>query len=187
MPLTITIPSQELFDDVREEFTNVPETNVTLEHSLLSISKWESKWHKPYLGDENHTNDELLDYIRCMVITPSHLSEKVLYGLTQDNVKEIVNYISDPMTATTFSDNKKKPQAKKKDVVTSELIYYWMVAFNIPVKFEQWHLNRLLTLVKICQIENDPDKNKKKKLTKSDLMRRKELNAARRAKLNSKG
>ncbi len=188
MPLTITVPQQELFDEVKQEFVNVPETTLTLEHSLLSISKWESKWHKPYLDEEKHTNDELLDYIRCMTITPTHLPETVIYGLTQDNVQSIVNYIQNPMTATTFSERPDKAQKNgKREIVTSELIYYWMIAYQIPVKFEQWHLNRLLTLVKICQIENDPDKNKKKKLTKSDLMRRKELNAARRAALNSKG
>ena len=188
MPLTITIPQQELFDEVKQEFVNVPETTLTLEHSLLSISKWESKWHKPYLDNANLTNEELLDYIRCMVIIPSHLSEEILYGITQDNVQAIVNYIQNPMTATTFNERAdKNKKTGKQEIVTSELIYYWMIAFQIPVKFEQWHLNRLLTLVKICQIENDPDKNKKKKLTKNDLMRRKEINAARRAALNSKG
>ena len=179
--LTIHIPASEKFDDAKNEFIYTKETSIQIEHSLISLSKWESKWHKPFFHPtDKKTNEEVLDYIRCMTLT-QNVKPEVYYALTNANIKEIQDYIDDPMTATTFSDNTSTPS---REIVTSELIYYWMVAYNIPVEFEKWHLKRLLTLIKICSIKN----SKPKKMSrKAILSRNAALNAARRKQFNTSG
>lgn len=179
--LTITIPSQELFDEKTNTFYETKERTLQLEHSLVSLSKWESKWCKPFLNKDEKTLDETIDYIKCMTITQN--VDPITYNsLSKDNIKEINEYISAPMTATTFYED---PQgAGKKETVTSELIYYWMIALNIPMECQKWHLNRLLTLIRVCNVKNAPAK----KMSKGDIMRRNAaLNAARRKQYNTKG
>ncbi len=179
--LKITVPGLELYDETKNEFINYKDQILQLEHSLVSISKWEAKWHKPFLSDEDKTLEEIIDYIKCMTITQNVKSD-VYDRLTSDNIQTINDYIQDSMTATTFSDDKKK--TGKKEIVTSEVIYYWMVTYNIPMECQKWHLNRLLTLVKVCTIKNSPPK----KMSNSEIIsRNKALNAARRKKLNTKG
>lgn len=179
--LKITVPGLELYDESKNEFINYKDQILQLEHSLVSISKWEAKWHKPFLSDEDKTLEEIIDYIKCMTITQNVKSD-VYDRLTSDNIQTINDYIQDPMTATTFSDDKKK--TGKKEIVTSEVIYYWMVTYNIPMECQKWHLNRLLTLVKVCTIKNSPPK----KMSNSEIIsRNKALNAARRKKMNTKG
>lgn len=179
--LAITIPDVEYYDEKLEEFKTIKGQTIQLEHSLLSISKWEAKWHISYLATENKTSEQLLDYIKCMCVS-NNVKDDVFNNLSQENVNNIVKYIDDPMTATWFADDKKKSTSK--EIVTSELIYYWMIALQIPVEFQKWHLNRLLTLIKVCQIKNEPPK----KMNKKDLINRnRSLNAQRRAMLNSKG
>lgn len=179
--LKITVPGLELYDESKNEFINYKDQILQLEHSLVSISKWEAKWHKPFLSDEDKTLEEIIDYIKCMTITQNVKSD-VYDRLTSDNIQTINDYIQDSMTATTFSDDKKK--TGKKEIVTSEVIYYWMVTYNIPMECQKWHLNRLLTLVKVCTIKNSPPK----KMSNSEIIsRNKALNAARRKKLNTKG
>ena len=178
--LKITVPGLELYDEENNEFINYKDQTLQLEHSLVSISKWEAKWHKPFLSDEDKTLEEIIDYIKCMTITQNVKSD-VYDRLTSDNIQTINDYIQDSMTATTFSDDKK---TGKKEIVTSEIIYYWMVTYNIPMECQKWHLNRLLTLVKVCTIKNSPPK----KMSNSEIIsRNKALNAARRKKLNTKG
>lgn len=178
--LKITVPGLELYDEEKNEFINYKDQILQLEHSLVSISKWEAKWHKPFLSDEDKTLEEIIDYIKCMTITQNVKSD-VYDRLTSDNIQTINDYIQDSMTATTFSDDKK---TGKKEIVTSEIIYYWMVTYNIPMECQKWHLNRLLTLVKVCTIKNSPPK----KMSNSEIIsRNKALNAARRKKLNTKG
>ena len=152
--LIINIPSKELFNEKKQEFIQVKGTNIELEHSLISISKWESKWKKPFVSDIEKTTEETIDYIKCMLIDDKQ-SLYINY-LTEENIKKINNYITDSMTATTFYDD--KTTGKKKEIVTSELIYYWMIANNVPLECEKWHLNRLLTLIRICNIKNTPPK-----------------------------
>ena len=152
--LKITVPGLELYDEEKNEFINYKDQTLQLEHSLVSISKWEAKWHKPFLSDEDKTLEEIIDYIKCMTITQNVKSD-VYDRLTSDNIQTINDYIQDSMTATTFSDDKK---TGKKEIVTSEIIYYWMVTYNIPMECQKWHLNRLLTLVKVCTIKNSPDR-----------------------------
>ena len=179
--LQITIPAREFWDEINEEFIPVKEVNLTLEHSLVSISKWEAKWHKAFLGKEEKTLEETIDYVKCMTLT-QNVSSDVYKRLTDENIKEIKDYIEDPHTATVIYEDPNAP--KSRETITSELIYYWMVALNIPPEYQKWHLNRLLTLIRICNIKNKPPK----KLSQRQLMSRNSaLNAARRAKYGTKG
>lgn len=191
MPLTIIIPSKELFDEANNRFINVKETTLVLEHSLISISKWEAKYKKPFLIEGSmDTVDKVLYYIKCMTITPQNVDEFVYTCINEDQIKKIVEYINDPMTATWFSEDKLPvdKKKKKKEILTSEVIYWEMTAFNIPQTFEKWHLNRLLTLIRVCAAKNEEQYGDKNKMSKADIMKRNAaLNAQRRAKLHSKG
>lgn len=179
--LTITIPAKELFDEKTQTFFSTKEQTIVLEHSLVSLSKWESKWHKPFLTQDEKTLPETIDYIKCMTIT-QNVDDDSYNFLSGSNIKEINNYISDPMTATTFYEDPQR--AGKKETVTSELIYYWMISLNIPMECQKWHLNRLLTLIRVCNVKNAPPK----KMGKGEIMRRNAaLNAARRKQFNTKG
>jgi len=180
--LKITVPESEMYNEETNEFFYVKETVLCLEHSLVSISKWESKWKKPFLGSETKTAEEVLDYIKCMTIT-QNVPDIVYQCLTKENKDEIGAYIQDEHTATWFNE---QGQKRTSEVVTSELIYYWMTAFNIPFECQKWHLNRLLTLVKICSIKNDPKASKK--MSRQAVMRQNAaLNKARRARTGSRG
>lgn len=181
--LRISVPlSTEGWDEVKQEFVE-PKTQVLqLEHSLVSISKWESKWCKPFISKEEMTPEETIDYIKCMTIT-QNVPPEVYDHITNDNIKEVSAYIAAPMTATWFSKEQSRG-GKSSEAVTSELIYYWMIALNIPPEYQKWHLNRLLTLIRICDIKNTPPKKMGKKATMS---RNAAINAARRQQLNSKG
>lgn len=179
MPKEIVVASKEFWDEQNEEFIVYPEKDVTLilEHSLISISKWESKWHIPFYSEKNDkTKEQLIDYVRCMTI--NKVSDPLIYNfISQENMDQIANYIDDPMTATTFSGGDQN--RGKKEVVTSEIIYYWMIQSNIPLECEKWHINRLLTLIRVCSIKNAPPKKAGKQKT---LQRYAALNAARRQK-----
>ena len=179
--LKITIPSAELWDEDKEEFVYTKEQTLQLEHSLVSLSKWESKWRKAFLSKHEKTFEETVDYIKCMTLTQNVNSDVYQY-LTNKNIAEINRYIEAPMTATYFSDDKIGKTSREQ--ITSELIYYWMVALNIPFECQKWHLNRLLTLVKVCNIKNQPPK---KRSRKEILSRNAALNAARRKQLNTRG
>lgn len=179
--LRITIPTGEMWDDDKQTFIDRPQLTLELEHSLLSISKWESRWTTPFLSKKELTADEAIDYVRCMTMTPD--VPDYIYNLIPDStLDEIAKYIEAPMTATWFNNTQNKPG--KKEIITSELIYYWMIALNIPSDYDKWHLNRLLTLIRVCEIKSNPPK----KMSKSAIMsRNRSLNAARRQQLNSKG
>lgn len=185
--LTLTIKGEEAFNEVTGEFVNIgKDITLTLEHSLVSISKWEAKYHKPFISDKPKTNEELIDYIRFMTITQN--VDPIIYSrLTPSLLKEVNAYIEDTMTATTFntySKNDKQAVSKPNQIITSELIYYWMISYQIPSEYQRWHLNRLLTLIRVCSIKN----NTENKMSKKDIYsNNRALNAARRAKLNSKG
>ena len=179
--LRITIPAAELWDELKEEFIYTKEQTLQLEHSLVSLSKWESKWCKPFLGKGTKTAEEILDYVRCMTLTQNVDPDVYMY-LTKENIEQINRYIEAPMTATWFSeDQHAKPN---REIVTAEVIYYWMIALNIPFECQKWHLNKLLTLIRVCNVKNQPPK----KMSKRDIASRNAaLNAARRQKFNSKG
>lgn len=179
--LQITVPGVELWDEGAQEFIYSKEQTLQLEHSLISLSKWESKWCKPYLDKKEKTYEEIMDYIRCMTLTPN-VKPEVYKCLTEDNMKDIENYINAPMTATYISED--KHGRGNREIVTSELIYYWMISLQIPIEFQKWHLNRLITLIRVCNIKNAPPK----KMGKRAIMNRNTaLNAARRKRLNTRG
>lgn len=180
LQLTVKM-SPEGWDESKQEFVDAETKDIRLEHSLISISKWESKWKKPFLQSDK-TNDEIYDYIRCMILD-KNVSKELVDCLcsSTENVTEIKNYIEDTMTATTFNNETK---STSREIVTSELIYYWMVALNIPFECEKWPLNRLLTLIRICNIKSQPPK----KYKATELMNRNAaLNAARKKQLNTRG
>jgi hypothetical protein len=178
--LEITIPSYEFYDELNNEFFNFEGATLTLEHSLLSISKWESKWCKPFLSDKEKTLEESIDYIRCMTLD-DNVDPNVYKFITNDLISKINLYIDSKMTATTISNNKK---TYNKEIVTSEIIYYWMVALNIPFECQTWHLNRLITLITVCSIKNATPK---KMSNREIISQNKALNKARRKALNTKG
>ena len=179
--LPITIPSIELWDEKKEEFIYTKGQTLQLEHSLVSLSKWESKWCKSFLFTKEKTYEETLDYIKCMTLT-QNVDPEVYNRLTNANIDEINKYIEAPMTATFFSDDKLTKSSR--EIITAELIYYWMIALNIPFECQKWHLNRLLALVKVCNIKNSPPK---KRSGKEIMSRNAALNATRRKRLNTKG
>lgn len=199
MSLVIKIPGgDEEWDDVKQEFIPpAKDVTITLEHSLYSISKWEAIWQKAYLGYEEKTPEQMLSYIKCMVINVENenvtfaqhpcyiieqLTDDAFNRLTPELLSKIREYIDSPMTATTIQNHQARPSKK---IVTSEEIYYQMIALNIPVEFEHWHLSRLLTLIQVCSIKNDPNP---KKMPRADMARqRAALNAKRRAALKSRG
>lgn len=179
--LQIVIPALEYWDEKKEMFVSEKEQVLQLEHSLISLSKWESKWCKSFLSTKELSREENMDYIRCMTIT-KNVSPDTYRRLTNQHIDQINEYIKAPMTATTFREGRGAKGRKR--IITAELIYYWMVAFSIPVEFQKWHLNRLLTLIRVCEIENSP----KKKQSANDILRENAaLNAARKAQLKTKG
>lgn len=184
MPILITIPPTELYDENKKEFINVEkETKLLLEHSLIAISKWESVWHKSFFDPKlEKTPEEINHYITCMNRTPN-VDENVFMAIPQSEYKKIEKYLNDPMTATTFRDAPEK-KGTKQEVQTSELIYYYMFKLGIPKECEKWHINRLMTLIKIYGIKDQPNK----KVSKSEAMARySAINAKNRARFNSKG
>ena len=182
--LRITLPEREYFDNAKQEFFYIKKQTLDLEHSLVSISKWESKWKKPFFTKDPKTTEEYTDYIRCMTLN-QNVDPTVYYGLTRDVIERVGKYIDDSMTATWFNDKiPGKSKGGRGQVVTSELIYYWMVAYGIPFECQKWHLNRLLTLIRICEIKNAPSKNMKKKDIYAQYSA---LNNARRKNLGTNG
>ena len=182
--LRIIIPGDEQWDSSREEFVQSrKDQHLQLEHSLVSISKWEAKWCKPFIRREPMTDEELIDYVKCMTLT-QNVDPEAYRFLTNENVEQINAYINAPMTATWFNEENGKSKKGSGEQVTSELIYYWMIALNIPFECQKWHLNRLLTLIKVCNVKNQPPK----KMSKKDILSRNAaLNAARKQQLNTKG
>lgn len=182
MPLTITIPNSELFNEETCEFIPIKGMTLKMEHSLVSISKWESKWKKPFLKGIQ-PGDETIDYLKCMTITQN--VDPLLYlALSEDKAKmsKINQYIDDPMTATTITHRGKKHSGRR--IITSELVYSWMISLGIPIEFQKWHFNRLMTLIEVCQAENEGPK----KMSEKEIMQQNAaINAARKAKHHTHG
>lgn len=179
--LTVSIPSIELWDEKNNKFVQTKGGTLQLEHSLVSISKWESRWNTPFLTKDKKTSEQLLDYIKCMTIT-QNVSKDIFDNIPKAILNKIVAYINSPMTATTFSQLNAKGGSR--EIITSELIYYWMINYGIPFECQKWHLNRLLTLIRICNVKSQPPK----KIGRKELLSRNaQLNAARRKKLNTRG
>lgn len=179
--LQINVPGKEFWDEANEVFVYSEDKTLVLEHSLVSLSKWESKWKKPFLTDKPLNKEELIYYVRCMTIT-QNVSDDVYERITPQLLEQIMDYTQDPMTATWIREEKTGKRGSEQ--ITSELIYYWMVSMNIPFECQKWHLNRLLTLIRICSIKNQPAKNMKH----GDVLRQyAAINAARRKQTGSRG
>lgn len=184
--LPLTISGASVWDEDKEEFTiATKDYTLQLEHSLLSIFKWEAIYHKPFLSTEKDIN-MIRTYAKCMTI--NNVPDDVYERLTPKDLNKITDYISDSQTATWFSDNKPahtngRMNGMGGEVITAEIVYYWMTQMNIPVEFQKWHLNRLLTLIRVISIKNDP-KGTNKKMTAAE---RRALNKARQAKYHTRG
>ena len=178
--LKVTIPAIEYYDEDKEEFLSSKEVVLLLEHSLVSLSKWESKWCKPFLSKDDKTVQETRDYIACMTIT-QNVDPSVYNRLTSENIQKVEEYIEAPMTATSIKNNKR---GLNRETITSEIIYYSMIALNIPFECQKWHLNRLITLINVCNIKSNPPK----KMGRRELLNRNAaLNSARRKELGTRG
>ena len=180
--LTLNVEAKEFFDEGTRQFIDVPAMKLELEHSLVSLSKWEEIWELPFLDSSNKTNEQIRSYVKCMLLT-ENIHDEVLLALTSEQYDKINEYISAKRTATKFSNQ--APQRHSGEFVTAELIYYWLVALQIPFQpVESWHLNKLLTLVKVVNLKNTPQK----KMSRAEAAsRQRQLNAARRAKYGTRG
>lgn len=179
--LTITVGATESYDDEKQEFVSQGGEELQLEHSLVSLSKWEAIHEKPFLGDGSKTSEEILSYVECMTVGEIPRGE-ILQQLSPKNVEQINAYVDKKMTATWFSEI--EPKARNQEKVTAELVYYWMTVFNIPWEAQHWHLNRLFTLIRICNLKQQ----KPKSMSKAEVAQRnRELNAKRKAELKTKG
>ena len=179
--LQLVVPGREMYDEEKEEFFTTKETILRLEHSLVSISKWEARWRIPFLSKDAKTAQQAMDYVRCMTLN-QNVNPQVYHALTSEHYRTINEYIDAELTATWITRH--EPKKPNMQIVTSELIYYWMVAFQIPMECQKWHLSRLMKLIEICEVKNQPPK----KMSKAAIMSRNaSLNAARRKALNTKG
>ena len=197
MALELVIPEKEQYDDVTNTFFKVPGATLRLEHSLVSLLKWEQKHKKPYLkksekDKDDKTPEEVLDYIKCMTINRKEVPDEVYKFLTPTEQAKINAYITDPMTATYFNVNTAQTsngaKPRRQEQITAELIYYWMFSYRIPLEWEKRHLNTLLTLIRVFSIKESDANGKSNKMSKRDILsQNRALNAARRQALNSKG
>lgn len=187
--LKISIPPQEIINNDTYDIIQVPGADLTLEHSLVSLKKWEEKWHIPFLKkDPPKTPEQLRDYVKCMTIN-SKVVDPIIYDhIPKYIMDEIAAYIENPMTATWFSDRfgNKKPQNEALDdkIITAELVYYWMICLNIPVEFQKWHFNQLITLIRVCNEENKPPEKRNKREIIDEYKR---INEIRKKQYNTKG
>lgn len=180
--LSINIKARELLDERTSEFITVKGCTLKLEHSLVSISKWESKWKIPFLSKEKKTKEQMDDYIRCMSVNGDP-DPNLIASISLEDKNRIIDYIEKKQTATWFTNLGEKENPKS-EIITSEQIYFWMIQYNIPHEYEKWHLSRLLTLIEICNRENTPPK----KMSQAEIMaRNKALNSERKARLHSRG
>lgn len=189
--LRLLIKGREVYDEETNTFYNFEDTELVLVHSLKSVYHWEATHKEPFMqkyGDNKMTSEETMDYIKCMIVEPKEYDEDILNALTRADLEKISNYINDPMTATTFNEKNLKMMTSgpvvNREIITAEIVYYWMTALSIPFECDEWNLNQLLTLIRVCSIKNSPGK---KMSTKDIFASNKSLNAMRRAKLGSKG
>lgn len=183
--IVVQIKEQAKFDEDANTFIEIPSTALMLEHSLKSLQQWEARWKKPFLGKEDKSLVEFLDYIYCMCLNKTECSNQVIQCIEPEDLERIATYINEPMTATWFSNNDRVGASNRRgEVVTAEIIYYWMVSLRVPVEFENWHLNQLLTLLKVINIKNEGEK----KMSKRDAAaQRMALNKQRKASLKTRG
>jgi len=179
--LSIVVLGEELYNEETQEFSTLGDFVLEFEHSLVSLSKWEAKHEKAFLGKGDKTTEEIFDYLKCMVLTPD-VPEQVFYNLSDENIEAINQYIEAKHSATTFGRLPKERGTG--ETITAELIYYWMIGLNIPFECQHWHLNRLFSLIRVCGVKNSPPK----KMSRSEIAaERNRLNAQRREQLGTRG
>lgn len=179
--LPLYIKGGELWNEETNRFKEVKGQEIVLEHSLVSLAKWEAKWHIPFIGNKGMTYEQTVDYVKLMTLT-KNVPDELYDFLSAENFKAINDYIENPMTATTFNNETKRGRGR--EVITNEVIYSWMIALKIPMECQRWHLNHLITLIKVCSINNTP----KKKMSQNEIFNQnRELNAARREANKLKG
>lgn len=179
--LRITVPGVEFFDEEKQEFIDTEDVVLELEHSLVSLSKWEESFEKPFLSDDRKTTEETVGYIKAMLLTPEVPSD-VFERLTEANLETVSSYIDRKMTATWFNEQMNKPRGK--EIITAEIIYYWMTSLQVPYECQFWHLNKLLALIKVINLKNTPAK----KMPKRDMLaQRRALNEQRRQQYQTTG
>lgn len=178
--LSIFLPEREFFNEEDQTFIYLKSQTLQMEHSLISLAKWESKWHRPFLNDKKKSIEELTDYFKCMTLTKD-VDDIVFRTFPSDVIMQINNYVDSSMTATWFSDSNEPPS---REIVTAEIIYYMMIKLGIPFECQKWHLSRLFTLIRVCSIKESPEK----KMGKQEILaQNRELNEKRRAQMNTKG
>ena len=158
--LELEVLGEEYFDEKDNIFVTVNDTSLKFEHSLASLALWEEKYEKPFLDSKDKTQEEMFYYIKCMLLTPD-ISDEIIFGLSEHDIKELISYIESKRTATTFSQT--EPKRGNSEIITSELIYCWMTLYNIPFTCETWNLNRLLTLIRVCGLKSSPPKKMSKR------------------------
>lgn len=177
--LEIEITLEEGYDEEKKEFIKSSSFTVRLEHSLFSVSKWESLWEEPFLGKKEKTQKQTLSYIETMIIT-ENVPPEIFQKLIENHLEEVMTYVQADMSATTKSLRNDPNSPQNREIMTSELIYYWMISMNIPVEFEHWHLNRLITLIRVINLKNTPKK-------KMSVKERRDLNRSRQKQYNTRG
>lgn len=182
--IELTIKEERFFNEQTEEFVTIPGTILRLEHSLASVREWESVWHKPFLDDKEKTMAEILDYMQYMCLDKVE-DPRVFSVIRESDIQKVIAYIQNPMTATWFSNNNRiGASVRSRETITAEIIYYWMFTLNVPLELENWHLNQLLTLLKVMNIKNGGEKKMSKREAAEQRMR---LNKIRRKQYNTKG
>lgn len=164
--IQIKIPESEYFNEYKNEFISIKAVKLNMEHSLISIKNWESKWNIAFLGREEKTNEQMLDYLRCMTVSPGDVKYEVYLSIPESEMVRVSEYIKAPMSATKFYDE--QGREINRETVTAELIYYWMITLNIPIEFQKIHLNQLLTVIRLTSLKNTPPK----KMSRAELIRR---------------
>lgn len=179
--LTIIVPGLELFNNETQKFTRTEELLLELEHSLVSLSKWESKWNIPFLGRDQKTNEQIIDYVKLMTL--NEVSDDVFLRLSEDNYNQINEYINSKQTATWFREEPNRPV--NREIITAEIIHYWMISLQIPPEYQYWHINKLFTLIRVLNQKNQP--KKKQGMTQSAAAQRRALNEARQRQYGTTG